>query len=68
MCFLLVSHNLHWDREGNDCIRKLQWHCIQIMHLDIYSVGITVVCAVDVHTAYPPNSKFTHSSPVRKAL
>ena len=29
---------LHSDREGNDCIRKLRCHCIQIMHSDIYSV------------------------------
>ena len=29
---------LHWDREGNDCIWKLRCHCIQILHLDIYSV------------------------------
>ena len=28
---------LHSDREGNDCIRKLRCHCIQIMHSDIYS-------------------------------
>ena len=31
---------LHLDREGDDCIRKLRCHCIQIMHSDIYSVGI----------------------------
>ena len=31
---------LHSDREGNDCIRKLRCHCIQIMHSDIYSVII----------------------------
>ena len=29
---------LHSDREGNDCIQKLWYHCIQILHLDIYSV------------------------------
>ena len=29
---------LHSNREGNDCIRKLRCHCIQIMHSDIYSV------------------------------
>ena len=29
---------LHSDREGNDCIRKLRCHCIQILHSDIYSV------------------------------
>ena len=32
---------LHSDREGNDCIRKLRCHCIQILHLDIYSAGYT---------------------------
>ena len=31
---------LHSDREGNDCIRKLRCHCIQIMHSDIYSVQL----------------------------
>ena len=30
----MISHS---DREGNDCIRKLRCHCIQIMHSDIYS-------------------------------
>ena len=29
---------LHLDQEGNDCIRKLRYHCIQILHSDIYSV------------------------------
>ena len=29
---------LHSDQEGNDCIRKLRCHCIQILHSDIYSV------------------------------
>ena len=29
---------LHSDREGNDCIWKLQCHCIQILRSDIYSV------------------------------
>ena len=29
---------LHSDRKGNDCIRKLRCHCIQILHSDIYSV------------------------------
>ena len=29
---------LHLDQEGNDCIRKLWCHCIQILHSDIYSV------------------------------
>ena len=33
---------LHWDREGNDCIWKLQCHCIQIFYSDIYSVLITI--------------------------
>ena len=33
---------LHSDREGNDCIRKLRCHCIQIMHSNIYSVVIFV--------------------------
>ena len=27
------------NQEGNDCIWKLQCHCIQILHSDIYSVG-----------------------------
>ena len=35
---VFMNKSLHWDREGNDCIRKLQCHCIQIMHSDIYSV------------------------------
>ena len=30
---------LHSDQEGNDCIRKLRCHCIQILHSDIYSVS-----------------------------
>ena len=34
---------LHSDREGNDCIRKLQCHCIQILHSDIYSVVHSVI-------------------------
>ena len=29
---------LYSDQEGNDCIRKLRCHCIQILHSDIYSV------------------------------
>ena len=29
---------LHSYRKGNDCIRKLRCHCIQILHSDIYSV------------------------------
>ena len=29
---------LHSDWKGNDCIRKLRCHCIQILHSDIYSV------------------------------
>ena len=28
---------LHSDQEGNDCIWKLQCHCIQILHSEIYS-------------------------------
>ena len=31
---------LHSDQEGNECLRKLRCHCIQIMHSDIYSVLI----------------------------
>ena len=30
---------LHADRNSNDCKLKLRCHCIQILHLDIYSVG-----------------------------
>ena len=29
---------LHCDWKGNDCIRKLRCHCIQILPSDIYSV------------------------------
>ena len=32
---------LHSDWEGNDCIRKLRCHCIQILHSDIYSAPKT---------------------------
>ena len=31
---------LHSDQEGNDCLQKLQYHCIQILHSDIYSVNL----------------------------
>ena len=44
---------LHSDREGNDCIRKLRCHCIQILHSDIYSVkssGFHQVFDPIVHT------------------
>ena len=34
----LVSDDFHSDQVGNDCLRKLQSHCIQIMHSDIYSL------------------------------
>ena len=36
---------LHSDREGNDCIWKLQCHCIQILHSDIYSVWSMKTCS-----------------------
>ena len=36
---------LHSDREGNDCIWKLQCHCIQILHSDIYSVWSIKTCS-----------------------
>ena len=29
---------LYSKHKGNDCIWKLQCHCIQILHLEIYSV------------------------------
>ena len=41
---------LHSDRKDNDCIQKLQCHCIQILHSDIYSAWFNVLpmasCAV----------------------
>ena len=49
---------LHSDREGNDCIRKLQCHCIQILHSDIYSVASVFVivlhlkCKKNLPTAF----------------
>ena len=41
---------LNSKRKGNDCIRKLRYHCIQILHSDIYSV-----CSIlDTRTSKKP--------------
>ena len=41
-CFTISMYQMisHWDQEGNDCIWRLQCHCIQILHSEIYSATI----------------------------
>ena len=39
----------HSDQKGDDCIRKLQCHCIKILHSDIYSVLSNLYIVQAVH-------------------
>ena len=38
---------LHSDQEGNDCMWKLQCHCIQILHSNFYSVHNIKYCIMN---------------------
>ena len=59
---------LHSDREGNDCIRKLRCHCIQIMHSDIYSVGIGFAVVGRRPIRKPTSEGFQQSIPTLAVL
>ena len=52
---------LHSEREGNDCIRKLRCHCIQILHSDINSVFVQGKCSCNTRICRVPKSHKSYS-------
>ena len=53
---------LHSDREGNDCIRKLRCHCIQIMHSDINSAKTSMAPRIQAIPTITAGKGFQNTS------